>query len=332
MASGIKEIIMETSSKNNDTASTLFINFLGLNNYKSILNTIFEYAKKNFQKFCALFSAFTFILFWYIKALAYCYQSGLFHAYNISSYYINISDNFFLQLIEYLAISTIILLSNLIFISIHIKTPKKWVRFIKKLLFFIIETISLFFIIEFLTYSNIKQILLEIKGYNIITYVMLLLILICCIISINIFAIEIIVYSKQAKPQKKKHKKAKENTTSVESFKTYIIVLVITAIIIIPLSYFMGVYNDRIRTSYKIVLEDISNQELYSSEYEYQTENSTVHLYAVVYENEDIYIVCPLYHDSSQDSINKKQTKIIEKNNITTFQCDNIKKYPRLFL
>ena len=233
MASGIKEIIMETSSKNNDTASTLFINFLGLNNYKSILNTIFEYAKKNFQKFCALFSAFTFILFWYIKALAYCYQSGLFHAYNISSYYINISDNFFLQLIEYLAISTIILLSNLIFISIHIKTPKKWVRFIKKLLFFIIETISLFFIIVFLTYSNIKQILLEIKGYNIITCVMLLLILICCIISINIFAIEIIVYSKQAKPQKKKHKKAKENTTSVESFKTYIIVLVITAIIII---------------------------------------------------------------------------------------------------
>ena len=105
---------METSSKNNDTASTLFINFLGLNNYKSILNTIFEYAKKNFQKFCALFSTFTFILFWYIKALAYCYQSGLFHAYNISSYYINISDNFFLQLIEYLAISTIILLSNLL--------------------------------------------------------------------------------------------------------------------------------------------------------------------------------------------------------------------------
>lgn len=183
----------------------------------------------------------------------------------------------------------------------------------------------------FLTYSNIKQILLEIKGYNIITYVMLLLILICCIISINIFAIEIIVYSKQAKPQKKKHKKAKENTTSAESFKTYIIVLVITAIIIMPFSCFMGVYNDRIRTSYKIVLEDISNQELYSSEYEYQTENSTVHLYAVVYENEDIYIVCPLYHDSSQDSINKKQTKIIEKNNITTFQCDNIKKISATF-
>lgn len=181
----------------------------------------------------------------------------------------------------------------------------------------------------FLTYSNIKQVLSEIKGYNIITYVMLLFILICCIISVNIFAIEIIVYSNRAKSKKKNQKKSKgkskDNTTSTESFKTYIIVLVITAIIIIPLSYFMGVYNERIRTSYKIVVEDISNQELYSSKYEYKIENNKVHLYAVVYENEAIYILCPIYHDNSENNINKSQTKIIEKNNITTFQCDNIK-------
>lgn len=326
---------METSSKNNNTASTMFINFLGLNNYKSILNKIFKYAKKNFQKFCALFSAFTFILFWYIRTLAYCYQSGLFHVYNISSHYIDISDNFFFQLIEYLAISIIISLSNLIFVSIHINTTKKWVRFIKKFLFFTIETLSLFFIVVFLTYSNIKQVLSEIKGYNIITYVMLLFILICCIISVNIFAIEIIVYSNRAKSKKKNQKKSKgkskDNTTSTESFKTYIIVLVITAIIIIPLSYFMGVYNERIRTSYKIVVEDISNQELYSSKYEYKIENNKVHLYAVVYENEAIYILCPIYHDNSESNINKSQTKIIEKNNITTFQCDNIKKISTTF-
>ena len=53
-----------------------------------------------------------------------------------SKHYFTEKVSYSLQLIEYLAISTIILLSNLIFISIHIKTPKKWVRFIKKLLFF----------------------------------------------------------------------------------------------------------------------------------------------------------------------------------------------------
>lgn len=88
----------------------------------------------------------------------------------------------------------------------------------------------------------------------------------------------------------------------------------------------MGVYNDRIRNSYKIVMEDISSQEFYPSEYEYNINNNKVHLYAVAYENDAIYILCPLYHDSSETNINKSQTKIIEKNNITTFQCDNIKR------
>ena len=34
---------------------------------------------------------------------------------------------------------------------------------------------------------------------------------------------------------------------------------------------------------------------------------------AVAYENDAIYILCPLYHDSSETNINKSQTKIIEK-------------------
>lgn len=317
-----KEIIMETSSKNNNTVSEMFINFFGFNNYKSILQIIINYAKDNFQKFCALFSAITFILFWYIRTLAYCYQSGLFYTYSITSHYIDINDNFFFQLIEYFAISIIVLLSNLIFAKLHISTSKRGIRIIYKFIFFTIETLSLFFIVMFLTYSSIKQVLLEIRSYNFITYVALLLILIICFISVNIFAIEIIIYSKRTKPKKEN---TKENTTSTESFKTYIIVLVITAIIVIPLSYFMGVYNDRIRNSYKIVMEDISSQEFYPSEYEYNINNNKVHLYAVVYEDDAIYILCPLYHDSSETNINKSQTKIIEKDNITTFQCDNIK-------
>ena len=73
-------------------------------------------------------------------------------------------------------------------------------------------------------------------------------------------------------------------------------------------------------------MEDISSQEFYPSEYKYNINNNKVHLYAVAYENDAIYILCPLYHDSSETNINKRQTKIIEKNNITTFQCDNIKR------
>ena len=91
----------------------MFINFFVFDNYKSILQIIINYAKDNFQKFCALFSAISFILFWYIRTLAYCYQSGLFYAYSINSHYIDINDNFFFQLIEYFAISITVLLSNL---------------------------------------------------------------------------------------------------------------------------------------------------------------------------------------------------------------------------
>lgn len=310
---------METSSKNNNTVSEMFINFFGFDNYKSILQIIINYAKDNFQKFCALFSAISFILFWYIRTLAYCYQSGLFYAYSINSHYIDINDNFFFQLIEYFAISIIVLLSNLFLVKLHTSKSKRIIKIIYKLIFFTIEALSLFFIVMFLTYSSIKQVLSEIKSYNLITYLALLFILIICFISVNIFAIEIIMYSNHTKSKK-------ENTTSTESAKTYIIALVITAIIVIPLSYFMGVYNDRIRNSYKIVMEDISSQEFYPSEYEYNINNNKVHLYAVAYENDAIYILCPLYHDSSETNINKSQTKIIEKNNITTLQCDNIKR------
>lgn len=306
---------METSSKNNNTVSEMFINFFGFDNYKSILQIIINYAKDNFQKFCALFSAISFILFWYIRTLAYCYQSGLFYAYSINSHYIDINDNFFFQLIEYFAISIIVLLSNLFLVKLHTSKSKRIIKIIYKLIFFTIETLSLFFIVMFLTYSSIKQVLSEIKSYNLITYLVLLFMLIICFISVNIFAIEIIIHSNHTKSKK-------ENTTFTESAKTHIIALVITAIIVIPLSYFMGVYNDRIRNSYKIVMEDISSQEFYPSEYEYNINNNKVHLYAVVYENEDIYIVCPLYHNNSETNINKSQTRIIEKNNITTFQCD----------
>ena len=270
---------METSSKNNNTVSEMFINFFGFDNYKSILQIIINYAKDNFQKFCALFSAISFILFWYIRTLAYCYQSGLFYAYSINSHYIDINDNFFFQLIEYFAISIIVLLSNLFLLKLHTSKSKRIIRIIYKLIFFTIETLSLFFIVMFLTYSSIKQVLSEIKSYTPITYFVLLFTLIICFISVNIFAIEIIIYSNHTKPKK-------ENTTSTESVKTYIIALVITAIIVIPLSYFMGVYNDRIRNSYKIVMEDISSQEFYPSEYKYNINNNKVHLYAVAYEND----------------------------------------------
>ena len=36
---------METSSKNNNTVSEMFINFFGFDNYKSILQIIINYAK-----------------------------------------------------------------------------------------------------------------------------------------------------------------------------------------------------------------------------------------------------------------------------------------------
>ena len=316
---------METSNQNKNATSTILINFFGLNNYKSILNKIFNFAHANFPEFCTLFSAFTFILFWYTRTLAYCYQSGTFHMYNISSKYIEINDNFFFQLIEYIAISTIIIFSNFIFISIHVNTTKEFARFIRKLLFFVIEISAIFFIVAFLTYSNINQVLSEIRGYNIITYIILLFVLVCFVVTINIFAIEIIVYSDHTASSKED---SKNSTASGDSPKTYIMISLITAILLIPLSYFWGVYEDHIRTSYKIVQEDISNQNKYPSKYEYKINNDKSLFYAIVYENDNIYILCPIYHDDSENHIDKNQTKIIDKNGITTFQFDNINKLP----
>ena len=58
---------------------------------------------------------------------------------------------------------------------------------------------------DFWTTNNeeTKKVLSEIKSYTPITYFVLLFSLIICFISVNIFAIEIIIYSNHTKPKKK---------------------------------------------------------------------------------------------------------------------------------
>ena len=81
---------------------------------------------------------------------------------------------------------------------------------------------------------------------------------------------------------------------------------------------------ERSRNSYKIIKEEITIEHLFSTEYEYTIDNEKVLLYAIIYENNDIYILSPIHYVNFESAIDKKQTKIIEKNDIVTLQCDNI--------
>ena len=181
---------MKKTDKTNSIESTTIRDFFGIDYFKSIFNKVFQYAKANFPTFSALFSAFTFVLFWYVRALAFSFYSGKFDLYHMSKTYIDINDHIFYEIITIIVYSIIIIFSNILFISIRISPPKNLLKILKIILFFIFESFVIFFIMSFLIDANIKQILSDLKG-NYINIIILCVILLSIVFVLNIIGIEI---------------------------------------------------------------------------------------------------------------------------------------------
>lgn len=310
----------ESNSTSNIISKSLIDNKYP-NHLNPILIKLLIFAKNNFAKFCALLSAVNVIFFWYIRTIAYCYQSGIFREYTINSDYIVINDNFIFQLIQYMAVFILIALSNIILIHIKLYPQKLLRSIINVFLFFILEIVLVCIIACFFTYSDINQMLLNIKGTSFSTWIALLLIFALWVVVINIFAIEIIFFSKHTKT---KNEDSQTKTVSKDTDKLFFIIPVIVAAFLLPLSYVLGVHNERNKISYKIVNENISASNCYCPIYKNNTNDKNTHLCAVVYENDSIYILCPIYRNQSESYINKTITMIIDKKNIITYQCDDI--------
>lgn len=300
-------------SQNNDMTESEkkvdieIVSLLGLEEYIAIFDCILKFAKEDFKKFSTVASFFFLVVFWYIKTGVYCFILGKFSIYGISSSYIEINDNLIYEIISCLGFLLIILLLNMLLIKIYTNYEK--VRYLIIICF--IEGALLLSIIFLISYPDFQSMFFELKNYKGKNWINLIFLDVSCVIMINSFALVILIDLITGK-DKKKIKKGKNKKYILEA-------IICSAVVLLLCSYINGRNFESSRKDYKYIKELVENNNRNQEKYEYTIDNEIVNLFAIVYEDKDIYMICPVYRMKNNSIIDKEQIKTIEKNKVTVF-------------
>ncbi|MCH5280997.1 MAG: hypothetical protein J1E61_05960 [Lachnospiraceae bacterium] len=306
------------TAKSNEKSVSLYKNY-----YVKILYRLYRkiriYAKKHFEKFSAMLIAITTICIWIIRSLGYTFQSAKFSVYNINKSYISLNDNFFLEIIEYIAIMVFWLFMNLIYFIIatqednnkfHIK------RHLKKSLFFIFEILFILFISFLQSSYRILDVIREVANYTSTTWCVLLILLIFYIFIINLPGIRYAHLINKKNIVKGLSEDEKKVVKSNPLFSLLLVVFMVSFLTIY--TYVCGMFIESQKSIFKVIYEESEGQ--LTDENVFELENAMIcSIYAIVYENEDVYILCQLYKSDDGIKIDKKYQKIIPKHNIETY-------------
>jgi len=124
-----------------------------------------------------------------------------------------------------------------------------------------------------------------------------------------------------------------------------LITAVIVCALLLPLSYFRGIINENSRSNYKVLVEKMSSEnDQLSGDNPYTfigsneifennnigyliNDNTSYNLYAIIFENEENYIISALSHkEDNKVFLNKTYQKVISKQDITTYLFKDISK------
>ena len=312
---------IETKEKNN-----AFLDYFGFETLNKFYKKISEYAQNHFEKFSALVVATTTLGIWIIRAFGYAYQSGKLSVYNIDKSYISLDDNFLLQIIEFIAVGIFFIAVNYIYFCVATKEDNSRFHLKRKCgktILYMIEILIILALIILKSNYNINSFLKELQGYSFATWITLIIMLLALVFLLNIFGIEI-VHSK--------YKKSKNDTAnpSAESQKTnnefiFIKTIVGFLAVLMAISYIWGLFGERQRTNYKIIAEQTEEPITNPTVFTFQ-DNTSSFLYAIVYENQDVYILCQLQKLDNEITIDKNYQRIVPKDNLETYNVDNIYK------
>ncbi|MDI3536481.1 MAG: hypothetical protein PWP30_963, partial [Eubacteriaceae bacterium] len=262
-----------------------------------------------------------------------------------SKTYIEISNNFLYQLIQDIGIIILLFISNFIFVFIYIKPNAKNHSSLKKIgttvLIVIIEMIfwlSYFMICgnfsllpgnEAFSFSLFLGVLFQI--FRELSFWLLAIVFIT-----NIYAIPIVL---KIKSQPEPFNLSDWKITK-EFVGSLLVTLLIVMALFLPGSYIMGIMNENKKTNYKVIIEPINTAISEATQYnvvgsdkifvdkyvENFNVNNLYRLYAVIYENKDVYILSSLYKKDENFYIDKTSQKIIAKQEINTYLFSNILK------
>lgn len=312
---------IETTEKNN-----IFLDYFGFKTLNKLYKKISEYAQNHFKKFSALLVATTTLGIWIIRALGYAYQSGKLSVYKIDKSYISLDDNFLLQIIEFIAVGIFFIAVNYIYFCVSTKednTRFHIKRKCRKTILYMTEVlIILVFIIIQKNYS-LDKFFKELQSYSFAMWISLIIALLVLVCSINIFGIQI-AYSNNRKTRNDVVNPSVKSAQTNNQFLFIMTMFGFLAVLII-ISYICGLFGERQRTNYKIIAEQTEEPITNPTVFTFQ-DNTSSFLYAIVYENQDVYILCQLQKLDNEITIDKNYQRIVPKDNLETYNVDNIYK------
>ena len=310
-----------------------FSEYFELDFLNDCLKKVHNYAKEHFERFCTLFVAITAIFGWLIRGYGYAYQSAKLSVYNINKSYITLNENFFLEIIKYICLGIGYLLINYIYVYVYFANKKDTVKFhfrrkVCIFFLFVIEGGGILLLAILQGKQNIFDFYREMRGYNGITLLVCFILLFGTAILYNLLGIQIV------RSTKKRRKDIEDVTTNMPkptiSNKYTSFIMWVSPVLAMPLLVLgvSGFFMETQRTSFKVVpeqmLEAQSNNDLTDGTIFRLKDNNQYSLYAVVFENEDVYILCQLSKFEGKISLDRDCQKIVSKDGLITYNVKNI--------
>lgn len=316
------------SEKNSDGFQEIF----NVKLLKVLIKKVRHYAKKHFNRFSAILVAVTTIGLWLIRACGYIYQSAKLAVYNIDKSYISLDDNFFLQIIEGLVAVIIIIVMNYIYFCVAANEDGTKLHLKRKCHLMFLGIIESLLVIGYAILEinyGIDGFIKEIRAYSFATWIKFIMILVIGFFSYNSIGILAICSKRKAQKDNNKvscddKKRVKRKNKRKESFRLLIMAVVMLAFVCLYI-YVCGMFRENHRVTYKVILEQTEEDMTDNKIFSFENDDKYL-LYIVVYENEDVYILCQLYKSEGEISIDTNYQRLVSKYDIVTYTCDDIYK------
>ena len=316
-------------TQNESPISTILI-FTGLKRFalyiNQILDEIINYAKEDFKKFSTITAATITIAIWIIRAFGFSYLLGVFSIYNIDKSYIHLNDNLFLQLLHSISIFVIIFISNYFFLLITTYRNNIFKRVLYTFSFVVLEYVLLFIFVIVISMYDLRDFMLELSSYPTNYIILTLLLPLLTVFILNFYGIMLTYYYYKDKCNTKDSAASPDTVTPLtnKSFKKIALILVVFLLILLFFSFVYGELSESNRSNFKIIQQSVDDETLECNIFKSEDNDKSYQLYAIVYENEQVYVTCPLYKENGHIFLNKDQHNILPKNNTRTFKFNNI--------
>lgn len=288
-----------------------------------LIKKIANYINSNLKLISVLVSIFFTIGFLLIKSMGYAYELGKLYVNHIERRYIDVSqENFIFQLLYIFAILVVFGLINYLYYSVA--TCRKH-RIRKLLILWIIEAVLFTILSIALSDIGIIDFIIEFWDSNIRDkgIIILEVILVCCMM--NTMGIVCSIDYKRCKKDDNEIESKNEKADKIENdtdsskqsvFSRFAISLIIIFATELIIASFCGIRYGYDKKNYKVLFVESTSGSPIVDEYLFGSDGKVGEVYPIVYENDEVYIMCKLCKKDGKIELDRSYQKIVEKNNL----------------